>query len=133
LIKATQDDKSDLVEVLRALTSVNDAGMTDVVILTGNQRGVGAMKVARSMFEVSITAEYLGKKSCGDRPLFISLFFLMKAHSWAQEFNSSTRECLGGFVPMNPWRRECAAALVVINVGSRLSIPTFGTPLGAGL
>jgi uncharacterized protein DUF5677 len=61
LIKATQDDKSDLVEVLRALTSVNNAGMTDVVILTGNRRGAGAMKVARSMFEVSITAEYLEK------------------------------------------------------------------------
>jgi hypothetical protein len=57
----------------------------------------------------------------------------MKAQSWAQEFNSSTRECLGGFVPLNPWSRKYAAALVVIDVGWRLSIPTFGTPLGAGL
>ena len=51
LIKATQDDELDLVEVLRALTSVNNASMTDVIILTGNRRGAGAMKVARSMFE----------------------------------------------------------------------------------
>jgi hypothetical protein len=46
LIKATQDNESDLVEVLRALTSVNNASMTDVVILTGNRRGAGAMKIA---------------------------------------------------------------------------------------
>jgi hypothetical protein len=32
-----------------------------------------------------------------------------------------------------PWNRRYTAALVVIDVGWRLSIPTFGTPLGAGL
>ena len=61
LIKATQDDKSELMVVLRSLTSANDMSMTDVVILTGNRRGVGSMKIARSMFEVSITAGYLEK------------------------------------------------------------------------
>ena len=57
----------------------------------------------------------------------------MKAHSWAQEFNSSTRQCLGWFRSHDSWSREYSAALVMIDVGWRLSIPTFGTPLGAGL
>ena len=60
-------------EVLRALTSVNNAGMTDVVILTGNRRGVGAMKVARSMFEVSITAEFL-RKNPAETDLYLFLY-----------------------------------------------------------
>jgi len=33
--------------------------MQDVVILIGNRRGAGAMKLARSMVEVAITALYL--------------------------------------------------------------------------
>jgi hypothetical protein len=70
LVKSTQDDKSDLLEVLRTLTSANSVSMTDVIILTGNRRGVGAMKVARSIFEVSITAEYL-EKNPGKTDLFL--------------------------------------------------------------
>jgi len=54
----------------------------------------------------------------------------MKAHSWTQEV--STR-VLGWFRSYDPRSREYAAGLVVIDVGWRLSIPTFGTPLGAGL
>jgi hypothetical protein len=70
LIKATQDDKSDVVEVLRTLASANSVSMTDVIILTGNRRGVGAMKVARSIFEFSITAEYLAQNP-GDTDLYL--------------------------------------------------------------
>lgn len=43
--------------------------MTDGVMLTGNLRGVGAMKIARSMFEVAVTAEYLEKN-----PIAVDLF-----------------------------------------------------------
>ena len=56
--------------------------------------------------------------------------FLMKAHSWTQEFSPRGLEW---FRSHDPWSREYAAALVLIDVGWRLSIPTFGTPHGAGL
>lgn len=61
VIDATAGCQEDVQQVLRALTQVNSGGMNDVLILAGNKRGSGAMKVARSMFEVSITAEYLEK------------------------------------------------------------------------
>lgn len=61
VIDATVGCQEDVQQVLRALTQVNSGGMSDVLILAGNKRGSGAMKVARSMFEVSITAEYLEK------------------------------------------------------------------------
>jgi Family of unknown function (DUF5677) len=61
LVNATENSTADLTQVLGALTVVNMTAMTDVIILTGNDRGTGAMKVARSMFEVSITAHYLQK------------------------------------------------------------------------
>jgi len=59
LIAVTKGSTVELVQLMRALTSINFTSMTDVVILTGNGRGTGAMKIARSMFEVSVTAEYL--------------------------------------------------------------------------
>jgi hypothetical protein len=55
---------------MRALTSINVTSMSDVLILTGNGRGTGAMKVARSMYEVSVTAEYLEKNPNEADPLF---------------------------------------------------------------
>jgi hypothetical protein len=61
LIVATKDSDAELVQLMRTLTSVNSISMSDVLILTGNGRGTGAIKVARSMYEVSVTAEYLEK------------------------------------------------------------------------
>ena len=61
LIAATKGSTVELVQLMRALTSINITSMSDVLILTGNGRGTGAMKVARSMYEVSVTAEYLEK------------------------------------------------------------------------
>jgi hypothetical protein len=61
LFVATKDSADELVQVARALTGVNSNAMSDVLILVGNGRGTGAMKVARSMFEVSLVAEYLVK------------------------------------------------------------------------
>jgi Family of unknown function (DUF5677) len=61
LVVATKEGPDELVEVARALTGVNSASMSDVLILVGNGRGTGAMKVARSMFEVAVVAEYLVK------------------------------------------------------------------------
>lgn len=57
LIGLTNGSGMEPVQLMRALASINNAGMSDVIVLTGNGRGPGAMKVARSMFEVSITAE----------------------------------------------------------------------------
>jgi hypothetical protein len=35
--------------------------MLDVLLLVGNKRGAGAMKIARGMFEISVISEYLEK------------------------------------------------------------------------
>ena len=59
LITATKDSTVELVQLMRALTAINVNSMSDAVILVGNGRGAGAIKVARSMYEVSVTAEYL--------------------------------------------------------------------------
>lgn len=61
LVEVTKESADELVEVARALTGVNSASMSDILILVGNGRGTGAMKVARSMFEVAVVAEYLVK------------------------------------------------------------------------
>jgi Family of unknown function (DUF5677) len=61
LIAATKDSVVEIVQLMRSLTSVNNISMSDVLILVGNGRGTGAIKVARSMYEVSVTAEYLEK------------------------------------------------------------------------
>jgi hypothetical protein len=59
LIAATKSSTVELVQLMRALTSINVNSMSDVLILVGNGRGTGAMKIARSMYEVSVTSEYL--------------------------------------------------------------------------
>ncbi len=76
-------------EVLRALTSVNNDSMIDVIILAGNRRGAGAMKVARSIFEVSITAEYLAENPA-ETDLFLDFAHVV---AWRH---------LKGFERMNP-------------------------------
>lgn len=58
---AALGSSDELKQVLCALTQVSSTAMRDVIILAGNRRGTGAMKVARSMFEVALTAEYLEK------------------------------------------------------------------------
>jgi|ERR1039457_540333 hypothetical protein len=58
-ITATENCQQDVEQVLRALSQVNLGGAMDVVLLARYSRGTGAMKVARSMFEVSLTAQYL--------------------------------------------------------------------------
>jgi hypothetical protein len=70
LIAATKGSTVELVQLMRALTSINVTSMSDVLILTGNGRGTGAIKVARSMYEVSVTAEYLEKNPNEADPLF---------------------------------------------------------------
>lgn len=61
LLAATQDSKQDQVQVMSALTRVISDSMNDVLILAGNRRGTGAMKLARGMYEISTIAEYLKK------------------------------------------------------------------------
>jgi hypothetical protein len=39
--------------------------MVDAVFLSGNRRGVGAMKIARGMFEIHVIAEYFGEEPDG--------------------------------------------------------------------
>lgn len=46
-------------KVVYVLSRVTTIGMNEVVLLCGNGCGTGAMKIARGMFESSITAEYL--------------------------------------------------------------------------
>jgi hypothetical protein len=60
LIAAT-DSKQELVQVQTALTKLCSESMLDVLLLVGNNRGAGAMKIARGMFEISIISEYLEK------------------------------------------------------------------------
>lgn len=59
IITSTAVDKREAVTALGSLASVNLGSMQDVLILIGNRRGAGAMKLARSMVEVAITALYL--------------------------------------------------------------------------
>jgi hypothetical protein len=59
IITSTATDNGEAVTALGSLASVNLGSMQDVVILIGNRRGAGAMKLARSMVEVAITALYL--------------------------------------------------------------------------
>jgi hypothetical protein len=59
LISATKDSTQELVQVLNALTQVCSETMFDVLLLAGNNRGTGAMKVARGMFEISVVSAYL--------------------------------------------------------------------------
>lgn len=60
-VAATKDSTQELVKVERALTEICSESMFDVLLLAGNQRGAGAMKIARGMFEISVTSEYLEK------------------------------------------------------------------------
>jgi hypothetical protein len=60
-VAATKDSTQELVKVERAPTEICSESMFDVLLLAGNQRGAGAMKIARGMFEISVTSEYLEK------------------------------------------------------------------------
>lgn len=59
LVTATKDSTDEKVQVMASLTKVVSDSMNDVLILTGNQRGMGAVKIARGMYEISTLAEYL--------------------------------------------------------------------------
>ena len=61
LVAATKDSGQELVQVLIALTQICSESMFDVLLLAGNKRGAGAMKIARGMFEVSVISGYLAK------------------------------------------------------------------------
>jgi len=61
VIAAAPQSQEDVQELLRVFTKINSEAMRDVLILAGNKRGTGAMKIVRTMFETSITAEYLEK------------------------------------------------------------------------
>lgn len=61
LISATKDSTQELVQVLNALTQICSETMFDVLLLAGNNRGAGAMKIARGMFEISVICAYLEK------------------------------------------------------------------------
>ncbi len=69
IIVSTAADKREAVIAMSSLASVNLGSMQDVAILIGNRRGAGAMKLARSMVEVAITALYLERN-----PAEISMF-----------------------------------------------------------
>jgi len=59
VIDGARECATDHQRLFEAFAQVNLGSMADVLILVGNKRGAGAMKIARSMFEVSIVAEYL--------------------------------------------------------------------------
>ena len=61
LVAATKDSTKELIQVEAALTQVCSEGMFEVLLLAGNQRGTGAMKIARGMFEISVISSYLEK------------------------------------------------------------------------
>lgn len=69
IITSTTADNGEPVTALGSLASVNLGSMQDVVILVGNRRGAGAMKLARNMVEVAISALYLERN-----PAEISMF-----------------------------------------------------------
>jgi hypothetical protein len=61
LVAATEGSEQKLVNILNALTHISNSAMTDVILLVGNKRDAGAMKLARGMFEVDIISAYLEK------------------------------------------------------------------------
>src|SRR5208283_5139647 len=61
LVAVTKDSPQELVQVQCALTQICSESMFDVLLLVGNQRGAGGMKIARGMFEISVISEYLEK------------------------------------------------------------------------
>jgi hypothetical protein len=61
LTSATKDSTQELVQVLNALAQICSETMFDVLLLAGNNRGPGAMKIARGMFEISVNSAYLEK------------------------------------------------------------------------
>jgi hypothetical protein len=61
LAASTKGNTKELVVVQRRLMEICSASMVDAVFLSGNRRGVGAMKIARGMFEIHVIAEYLAK------------------------------------------------------------------------
>jgi hypothetical protein len=61
LAATTDGSQKEMVQVLAALTKVCSEATFDVILLAGNKRGHGAMKIARGMFEISVTAAYLTK------------------------------------------------------------------------
>jgi hypothetical protein len=61
LVSAVQDSPQELVQVQASLASICSESMLDVLLLAGNNRGAGAMKIARGMFEISVISNYLEK------------------------------------------------------------------------
>jgi len=61
LVAGAKDSSRELVQVQAALTQLASETMLDVLLLAGNNRGAGAMKLARGMFEVSVISSYLEK------------------------------------------------------------------------
>ncbi len=59
LVTATKDSTDERVQLMSSLTMIVGDSMNDVLILAGNQRGMGAIKLARGMYELSTLAEYL--------------------------------------------------------------------------
>jgi Family of unknown function (DUF5677) len=58
---AAKETTRELVQVQAALTQLASEAMLDVLLLAGNKRGAGAMKLARGMFEISVISSYLEK------------------------------------------------------------------------
>jgi len=94
IISSTAADHREAVTALGSLASVNLGSMQDVVILIGNRRGTSAMKLARSMVEVAITALYLERN-----PAQINIFLAFPhVFSW-NYLQKSERDNPGGVPP----------------------------------
>jgi hypothetical protein len=61
LVATTKDCAEEIVKVETALTYICSDSMLDVMLLAGNNRGTGAMKIARGMFEIFVVSGYLEK------------------------------------------------------------------------
>jgi hypothetical protein len=59
LVATTKGSADENVKLMSSLTIIVSGSMKDVLILAGNQRGMGAIKLARGMYEISTLAEYL--------------------------------------------------------------------------
>lgn len=82
VVGATTSCQDDVQQVLRALTQVTLDGVSDVVLLARNKRGTGAIKIARSMLEVSLLAQYLEKNPA--ESIAYQDFACVLAWRWAQ-------------------------------------------------
>ncbi|HLJ42508.1 MAG TPA: DUF5677 domain-containing protein [Candidatus Acidoferrales bacterium] len=84
MLEAAEEKATEPVEkVVLELTRATAAGANDVILLSGNGCGTGAIKIVRSMFESSWTAEYLRRNPKEvDRYLEFGAVLARRRYEW---------------------------------------------------